>query len=299
MNAAASCCPPATPGTPRWRCTSATRASRCGTSAGAGRAVGGGGRTAGRPPQRRRLRDPARDRDAAAGARRARARWRRKSRAVGGRTDGDPDDDLGWCRLHQLQAYLHLVAERAALADETCGSAWPGRAPWTTSYEEERLLCAICEVAQWAPVHGARRALSCAPRWSAGSPTTGRCCVPILVTRARLTALAGDLDGARRGAGHGRDLRRRPAPGPGRRRGPGAVRVRGVARRARTTRRRRHYRRALDVLRAAAPRRGHPGHRGGDRAGTAQPGPGRRGRGGPGPDHVQRCRSSACAPGSS
>jgi hypothetical protein len=29
---------------------------------------------------------------------------------------GDPADDLGWCRLHQLEAYLDLAAERAAPA---------------------------------------------------------------------------------------------------------------------------------------------------------------------------------------
>ena len=34
----------------------------------------------------------------------------------------DPGDELGWCRLHQLEAYLHLAAERAALADVPCGS---------------------------------------------------------------------------------------------------------------------------------------------------------------------------------
>jgi class 3 adenylate cyclase len=109
---------------------------------------------------------------------------------------GDPDDDLGWCRYHQLAAYLQLAAEQAGAADEALRQALRRARAIGNSYEEERLLCAICEVAQWAPVPVPAGLALCATlttRFAANRALQ----VPILVTQARLSALAGALDTAR------------------------------------------------------------------------------------------------------
>ena len=76
--------------------------------------------------------------------------------------------------LHQLEAYLHLAAEPCAWRT-SCALALARARAMDSGYEEDRLLCAICEVAQWAPSPGRGRALSCAAHLSAGSPTTARC----------------------------------------------------------------------------------------------------------------------------
>jgi tetratricopeptide (TPR) repeat protein len=110
----------------------------------------------------------------------------------------DPEDELGWCRLHQLEAYLHLAAERAALADARLRLALTRARAMNSTYEEDRLLCAICEVAQWAPVHVQAGLELCGTL--VGRFADNRVLlIPIIVARARLDALAGDLDGARQG----------------------------------------------------------------------------------------------------
>ena len=111
----------------------------------------------------------------------------------------DPGDELGWCRLHQLEAYLHLATERAALADEHLRLALTRARAMNAGYEEDRLLCAICEVAQWAPVHVQAGLELCGTLVSRFADNRALL-IPIIVTRARLNALAGDLDDARRGA---------------------------------------------------------------------------------------------------
>jgi class 3 adenylate cyclase/tetratricopeptide (TPR) repeat protein len=108
----------------------------------------------------------------------------------------DPDEDLSWCRLHQLEAYLHLAEERAALADESFRLALERARAMGDAYEEERLLCAICELAQWVPTHlraGLELCVEASRRFGANRALL----VPVLVTQAHLTAIAGDIDGAR------------------------------------------------------------------------------------------------------
>lgn len=111
--------------------------------------------------------------------------------------ESDAGDHLSWCRLHQLQAYLHLVAERATLADASLRLGLARARALADDYEEERLLCAICELAQWAPTHvrdGLRLCAALSDRFAANRTLL----VPVLVARAHLTVLAGDIDGARR-----------------------------------------------------------------------------------------------------
>jgi class 3 adenylate cyclase/tetratricopeptide (TPR) repeat protein len=109
---------------------------------------------------------------------------------------GDADDDLSWCRYHQLQAYLHLVRENAAAAEMSFRSALTRAQAIEDVYEQERILCAICEVAQWTSAHIDRGLELCATlsrRFAANRALL----VPVLVTQAHMTALAGHLDDAR------------------------------------------------------------------------------------------------------
>lgn len=109
----------------------------------------------------------------------------------------DPEDDLSWCRLHELLAHLELVAERAASAAESFGRALSRARALGDGYHEDRLLCAVCELAQWTPMPVAAGLKLCSAlgtRFAASRSLL----IPVLVTRAHLEALGGDLDGARR-----------------------------------------------------------------------------------------------------
>ena len=119
------------------------------------------------------------------------------ARAIEAALDGDRDDHLSWCRLHQLQAFLYLVSERAAAADTSLNLSLARARAMADEYEEERLLCAICELAQWAPRAVATGLDLCATLASRFADNRVLL-VPVLVTRAHLTALAGDVDGGRR-----------------------------------------------------------------------------------------------------
>jgi class 3 adenylate cyclase len=121
----------------------------------------------------------------------------------------DTGDDLSWCRLHQLMAYLDLTAERATAAETALRLALVRARTMNDRYEEDRLLCALCELAQWTPspvIAALDLCVMLAVRFAANRALL----VPVLVTRARLEALDGDLDGARRtlaeALGYTRDL---------------------------------------------------------------------------------------------
>jgi class 3 adenylate cyclase/tetratricopeptide (TPR) repeat protein len=107
-----------------------------------------------------------------------------------------PDNDLAWCRLFQLQAYLHLTAERPAMAEAQMHQALDRARSMQDPYEEERILGAICEMAQWTPTPAAVGLALCT-RLTSQFATNRALLVPILLTRARLAAIADDLDDAR------------------------------------------------------------------------------------------------------
>ncbi len=109
---------------------------------------------------------------------------------------GDPDDHLSWSRLDQLQAHVHLIAERTAAAEAALRHALTRAQAMGDRYEEERLVCAICELAQWTPTpvrDGLELCAALADRFAAGRGLL----VPVLVTRAYLLALGADVAGAR------------------------------------------------------------------------------------------------------
>ncbi|WTT38550.1 AAA family ATPase [Kitasatospora sp. NBC_00085] len=116
--------------------------------------------------------------------------------AIAEELERDPEDDLSRCRLHQLQAHLELAMERAASAEASFRLALARARAMNDRYEEDRLLCAVCELSQWAPTRVATGLELCAmlARRFAASRTL---LIPVLVTRAHLEALGGDLDGAR------------------------------------------------------------------------------------------------------
>ncbi|WP_322974205.1 ATP-binding protein [Actinacidiphila epipremni] len=108
----------------------------------------------------------------------------------------DPGDDLSWCRLHQLQAYVELTAERAASAEKLIGRGLDRARALNDGYQQDLLLCARCELAQWSPTPVAAGLELCtllSERFAAARVLL----MPVLVTRARLQALGGDITGAR------------------------------------------------------------------------------------------------------
>ena len=113
---------------------------------------------------------------------------------------GDPDDHLSWSRLHQLQAHVHLVAERAAAAEESLRLALARARAMGDGYEEERLTCALCELAQWTPTHVQAGLDLCGALRVRFAANRGLL-VPVLVTQAYLSALAGDVPAARHALG--------------------------------------------------------------------------------------------------
>jgi tetratricopeptide (TPR) repeat protein len=109
---------------------------------------------------------------------------------------GGVADDRAWCRLHQLRAYLHIAAEAFAQAEAQFRLALELARTLQDSYETDRLLCAICELAQWAPTP-VRESLRLCAEMSERFATNRVLLVPVLLTMARLAAVAGDLSIAR------------------------------------------------------------------------------------------------------
>jgi class 3 adenylate cyclase/tetratricopeptide (TPR) repeat protein len=110
-------------------------------------------------------------------------------------------DDLSWCRYHQVQAYLCLASERAAAADAQLRLALDRARAMDDAYEEERLLCAICEVSQWAPGHTCQEGLELCHTLARRFAANGALLVPVLATQAYLESLGGHLDAAREAIG--------------------------------------------------------------------------------------------------
>ncbi|MFD8697906.1 AAA family ATPase [Kitasatospora purpeofusca] len=109
----------------------------------------------------------------------------------------DPGDDRSWSRLHQLRAHLELAAECTASAETSFRLALARARALADSYEEDRLLCAVCELAQWTPTPVAASLELCAllgRRFAANRSLL----IPVLVARAHLEALDGDVAAARR-----------------------------------------------------------------------------------------------------
>lgn len=107
-----------------------------------------------------------------------------------------PRDDFAWCRFHQLLGQLHCRADRAAKSEAEFRLALDRASAMGDSYEEDKMLGAICEMAQWTPTTVTAGLKLCA-QMSERFAANGSVLVPVLLTQACLAGLCGDLNGAR------------------------------------------------------------------------------------------------------
>ncbi|HWF81403.1 MAG TPA: adenylate/guanylate cyclase domain-containing protein [Streptosporangiaceae bacterium] len=109
---------------------------------------------------------------------------------------GRQGDDVTWCRFHQLLGQLHYCGDRFAKSVAEFKLALDRARAMGDSYEEDKMLGAICELAQWSPTTVTAGLKLCA-EMSERFATNGAVLVPVLLTQARLAGLGGDLNGAR------------------------------------------------------------------------------------------------------
>jgi tetratricopeptide (TPR) repeat protein len=108
----------------------------------------------------------------------------------------DPGDHLGWCRAHQLRSMSWLLRGQVGRAEEAMRAAIARARELGDRYEEERLLIAHCELAQWSP-SPIERGLALCVELGRRFAEDRTMLVVVLLTRARLLALRGDLTQAR------------------------------------------------------------------------------------------------------
>jgi class 3 adenylate cyclase/tetratricopeptide (TPR) repeat protein len=73
----------------------------------------------------------------------------------------DPNDELSWCRFHQLRADRHLMHERVGEAEACLASALSLAAALADEYEANRIRGAIVELTVWGPTPVADGLRSC------------------------------------------------------------------------------------------------------------------------------------------
>ncbi|MEU6428613.1 adenylate/guanylate cyclase domain-containing protein [Microbispora sp. NPDC046973] len=108
----------------------------------------------------------------------------------------DPGDDLGWCRFHHLEALVRIGEGRFGAAEAALRDALARARSLGDRYEENRLLSGLCELAQWSPTP-LSEGLSLCVGVSARFRADRAILLPVLVTEARLLALAGYVTAAR------------------------------------------------------------------------------------------------------
>ncbi|MFC4530898.1 AAA family ATPase [Sphaerisporangium dianthi] len=109
---------------------------------------------------------------------------------------GDPGDDLGWCRFHQFEALVSTLAGRSGAAEAALREGLVRARSLGDGYEEDRLLSGLCELAQWSPTP-LRESLALCAELSARFGGDRALLIPVLLTEARLLALAGDVTASR------------------------------------------------------------------------------------------------------
>ncbi|WP_052397469.1 AAA family ATPase [Streptomyces sp. NRRL F-5123] len=106
-----------------------------------------------------------------------------------------PGDDVTWCRLHQLEMLLHVDGGRFGVAEAVLRTALARARSLGDGYETDRLLGGLCELTQWSPTPVGEALERCTE--AEGQLVDDRTLlVPLLLTRARLSALADDLPAA-------------------------------------------------------------------------------------------------------
>ncbi len=107
----------------------------------------------------------------------------------------DPLDHLSWCRFHQLEALVHLGEGRFDGAEAALRDGLARARSLGDRYEENRLLGGVCEMAQWSSTPVEPGLALCADLMARFEGDRALL-VPVLVTRARLLALSGDIAAA-------------------------------------------------------------------------------------------------------
>ncbi|WP_066366056.1 ATP-binding protein [Herbidospora mongoliensis] len=105
-------------------------------------------------------------------------------------------DDFSWCRFHQLEAWTHIDAGRFGAADQALRNGLARARAMGDRYEEDRLLGGLCELVQWSPTRVDEGLLLCADLLERFVGDRALL-VPVLLTRARLLALSGEIATAR------------------------------------------------------------------------------------------------------
>ncbi|MCO5973223.1 AAA family ATPase [Actinoallomurus soli] len=107
-----------------------------------------------------------------------------------------PDDHLNRCLLHQFRGFVELSADRVGRAEAAFRDALDRARRLDEPWIADRLSSALCELVQWSPTTVAEGLTLCdelCRRFAADRLLL----IPVLTTRARLLALAGDVAGAR------------------------------------------------------------------------------------------------------
>ncbi|WP_043633798.1 AAA family ATPase [Nonomuraea candida] len=108
----------------------------------------------------------------------------------------EPADDLSWCRFHELEALARLGEGRFGAAEAALRAGLDRARALGDRYEENRLLSGVCELAQWSPTPIGDGLVLCA-ELAARFAGDRALLVPVLITQARLLALAGETSDAR------------------------------------------------------------------------------------------------------
>ncbi|GLX95375.1 adenylate/guanylate cyclase domain-containing protein [Herbidospora sp. NBRC 101105] len=108
----------------------------------------------------------------------------------------EQDDDLSWCRFHQLEAWTHIDAGRFGAADQALRDGVARARAMGDRYEEDRLLGGLCELVQWSPTPVGEGLALCADLLERFVGDRALL-VPVLLTKARLLGLSGGLAEAR------------------------------------------------------------------------------------------------------
>ncbi|NUR88937.1 MAG: AAA family ATPase [Nonomuraea sp.] len=106
------------------------------------------------------------------------------------------DDRLSRCRFHLLEALVHSEDGRFGAAEQALRDGLALAEAMGDSYEEDRLLGGVCELVQWSPTP-VDKGLTLCGDLLARFASDRTLLVPVLLTRARLLALSGDLHHAR------------------------------------------------------------------------------------------------------
>lgn len=102
----------------------------------------------------------------------------------------DSEDRVSWCRFEQLRMLVYLGTGHFGAAERAVSAALAHARSLNDTYEEDRLLAALCEVRQWSPAPVAEK-LACCAELLERFASDRFLLVPVLASQARCLALSG------------------------------------------------------------------------------------------------------------